>query len=151
MAKRRMLFLALAVAVLVIFAMQLQRQSSGGGALFRRETDSEGRVRMDPSGTSNPTREDPPIRIEAAWKNRELEIVLRAREALADLHVIVQRFDAATAATPAAVDTVWTGNLAAGSTERVKAPQTGGVRYVISARGADAAGGRVAATTIVQP
>jgi len=155
MAKRRMLFLALAVAIAAIFITQLQRRPAGKGGGFDRSTDSEGRVQIDPHGSSSVVREEPPLRIKAERRDQGLEIEMTSRAALSQVSVVVQRFDGPTAPQAAASDTAWTGGLGAGTDRRVKFPVPAGTpatsRFVISARGTDASGGRIAATTVVQP
>ena len=156
MAKRRMLFLALAVAVVAIFITQLQRSGPlGRGKGLDPGADAEGRVPLDPQGSSSVVREEAPLRIQAKRRNEELEIEMTSRTVLSKVSVVVQRFEAGNAAQAAAVDTAWTGGIDAGADRQVKFPLPTGtpntVRFVISARGTDAAGGRIAATTVIQP
>lgn len=154
MAKQRMLYLALAVAVAAVFVTQLQRGAKNGGSLFKRDADAEGRVQLDPQGGSNMVREEPPLRIKAERHDTRLEIEVASRVALSQVSVVVQRFETATAAEAAAADTAWSGAMDAGGDRRVQFTLPPGTpveaRFVISARGSDAAGGRIAATTVVQ-
>ena len=152
MAKRRMLFLALAVAVAAIFITQLQRSGPlGRGKGLEPGADTEGRVPIDPQGV----REEPPLRIQAKRRDQELEIEMTSRTALSQMNVVVQRFETGSAAQAAAADTAWTGGMDAGADRQLKFPLPPGtpntVRFVISARGTDATGGRIAATTVIQP
>ena len=154
MAKRRMLFLALAVAVAAIFVTQLQRSGPlGRGKGLEPGADAEGRVPLDPQGSSSVVREEPPLRIQAKRRDQELEIEMTSRTALSQMSVVVQRFEAGSAA--AAADTAWNGGMDAGADRQLKFPLPPGtpntVRFVISARGTDATGGRIAATTVIQP
>ena len=111
-------------------------------------------MQIDPHGISSAVREEPPLRIKAERREHALEIDVSSSVALSQLSVVVQRFDSASATQAAAADTAWTGNLAAGADRRVHFPLAGSAttaRFVVSARGSDAAGGRIAATTVVQP
>jgi hypothetical protein len=145
MDKRRMLFFGLAVAFLAVGLAQVRsRPGVERGA-------QPGAVA--PDGSSGLVSDEPPLRVRAERRGRELEIEVAARDALQGVNVVVQRFEGA-AASAAATDTTWSGDLGAGASQRVAFPLPSALRearFVVTARGTAAGGGRVAATAVVPP